>query len=67
MNCKVRRDESLTWRLAQAAKSIDPSVRPEQDDTADFEKAENGTMLNKDERSAFDQLLGTIKVDKSAK
>ncbi|MEL6570651.1 MAG: DNA primase [Pseudomonadota bacterium] len=60
-------DESLTWRLAQAAKSVDTSVRQKEDDTADFEKADNGTMLNKDERSAFDALLGTIKVDKSSK
>ncbi len=60
-------DESLTWRLAQAAKSVDTSVREKEDDTADFEKADNGTMLNKDERSAFDALLGTIKVDKPSK
>lgn len=60
-------DESLTWRLAQAAKAVDTSVRESTDDTADFEKADNGTMLNKDERSAFDKLLGTIKIDKSFK
>jgi len=58
-------DESLTWRLAQAAKAIDTSVRESTDDTADFEKADNGTMLNKDERDAFDKLLGTIKIDKT--
>lgn len=50
-------DEGLTWRLSQAAKSIDTSVRPDTDDTADFVKVENGSMLNKDERSAFDKLL----------
>ncbi|MEO9864955.1 MAG: DNA primase [Yoonia sp.] len=50
-------DEGLTWRLSQAAKSIDTSVRPDTDDTADFVKVENGSMLNKDERSAFDRLL----------
>ncbi len=50
-------DESLTWRLSQAAKAIDTSVRPDSDDTADFVKVENGSMLNKDERSAFDKLL----------
>lgn len=60
-------DESLTWRLAQAAKAVDTSVRPDSDDTADFEKADNGTMLNKDERSAFDKLLGTIRIDKPTK
>lgn len=58
-------DEGLTWRLAQAARALDPSVRDTVDETADFEKADNGTMLNKDERSAFDKLLGTIKIDKS--
>jgi DNA primase len=60
-------DESLTWRLAQAAQAVDTSVRESTDETADFEKADNGTMLNKDERSAFDKLLGTIKIDKSSK
>ena len=58
-------DESLTWRLAQAAKAIDTSVKESTDDTADFEKADNGTMLNKDERSAFDKLLGSIRIDKT--
>lgn len=50
-------DESLTWRLSQAAQSIDTSVRPDSDDTADFVRVENGAMLNKDERSALDQLI----------
>ncbi|MFT4914871.1 MAG: DNA primase [bacterium] len=50
-------DEGLTWRLTQAAKSIDTSVRPDSDDTADFVKVENGSMLNKDERSVFGKLL----------
>ena len=50
-------DESLTWRLSQAARAIDTSVRSDSDDTADFIKVENGSMLNKDERSAFDKLL----------
>ena len=58
-------DEGLTWRLAQAAKALDPSMPDQGDDTAEFEKAENGTMLNKDERSEFDKLLGSIRIDKS--
>lgn len=63
-------DESLTWRLSQAAKAIDTSVRKETDDTADFVKVENGSMLNKDERSAFDKLIESIRssnTDKGAK
>jgi len=60
-------DESLTWRLSQAAKSIDTSVRPDTDDTADFVKVENGAMLNKDERSAFDKLLESINAPKPDK
>ncbi len=60
-------DESLTWRLAQAARMMDTSVREAQDETTDFEKADNGTMLNKEEKSAFDQLLETIKAGKPTK
>ena len=57
-------DEGLTWRLAQAAKAIDTTLREEKDAAADFERAENGALLDKDERDAFEKLLGTIKVEK---
>jgi len=59
-------DESLTWRLSQAAAAIDTSMRKDDDDSLDFEKADNGSLLNKDERSAFDRLLGGIQIDKSS-
>jgi len=57
-------DESLTWRLSQAAAAIDTSMRKEDDDTMDYEKADNGSLLNKEERSAFGSLLDAIKIDK---
>ena len=60
-------DEGVTWRLARAAASIDTSVRREADDSGDFETARNGVKLNKDERSAFENLLGGLTMDKDKK
>ncbi|MEJ6397778.1 DNA primase [Yoonia sp. 208BN28-4] len=57
-------DESVTWRLAKAAAAVDTSVRRETNDTADFETAENGAKLSKDERSAFDDMLSRISLTK---
>ncbi len=60
-------DESTTWRLARAAASIDTSIRKDTDDSADYETAKNGVLLNKDERSAFDSLLESLSADKVKK
>jgi DNA primase len=53
-------DEGLTWRLGQAAAAIDRSARGAQQAGAEYEVAENGARVNKEERNAFDQLLGKI-------
>ena len=58
-------DEGVTWRLARAAALIDTSIRKDTDNSGDYETAENGVMLNKDERSAFDDLLGALSIEKS--
>ena len=52
-------DERLTWRLAQAAESTrlagaDPTDRTE------FETGPNGAKVRRDERDAFEALLGQI-------
>ena len=58
-------DEHLTWRLARAARAIDPTVRPEDapDDGA-FEKSENGVLLSREERGSFADLLSRIRIEK---
>ena len=53
-------DEGVTWRLSRAAASVDTTIRKDEDDSAEYDKAENGALLNKSERSALDDLLGKI-------
>ena len=53
-------DEGLTWRLGEAARNADRAQRSGQEDTAEYDIAENGAHISRDERSAFDALLGSI-------
>jgi DNA primase len=53
-------DEGLTWRLAQASAAVDKAGRGDDDDTAEYAVGDNGALMKKDERSAFDQLLDQI-------
>ena len=53
-------DEGLTWRLSRAAASVDVTARKVTDDSAEFEKGDNGALINKNERSALNELLGRI-------
>ena len=59
-------DENLTWRLARAAKAVDVTGKPEgKDDDADFEVADNGAKLSKDDRAYRDEIWAGIKIEKS--
>jgi DNA primase len=53
-------DEGLTWRLSQAAEAQNRAVRSESEDKAQYDVGPNGAKLSRDERSAFDQMLGKI-------
>lgn len=53
-------DEGLTWRLGQAARAMDRAGRGDDEDKAEYETGPNGAKMKKDERSAFDELLGQI-------
>ena len=53
-------DEGLTWRLAQATAAVDRAGRGDDDDRAEYDVSDNGMLVNKDERDAFDQLLDQI-------
>ena len=59
-------DEGLTWRLAQASAALDKAGRGDNEDKAEYAVGENGARMKKDERSAFDQLLGQINFAKGA-
>jgi DNA primase len=59
-------DEGLTWRLSQAAASMNGAGPQDNDDKADFETAANGAKLDKDERSAFDDALSQIALTKKS-
>ncbi|MCV6824942.1 MULTISPECIES: DNA primase [Halocynthiibacter] len=53
-------DEGMTWRLSQAAEARNKASRSEGEDKAAYDIAENGTKMNREERSAFDGLLAKI-------
>ncbi len=58
-------DEGVTWRLSEAARAADLAIRSGQEDTAEYDLGDNGARISKDERSAWDTLLETIRFDKS--
>ena len=53
-------DEGVTWRLGQAVRALDRADRGDGEDRTEYETGPNGARMNKDERSAFDALLGKI-------
>jgi DNA primase len=57
-------DEAMTWRLRQAAEARNRAMRSQQEDRAEYDLGDNGARINRDERSAFDALLGKISYSK---
>ena len=53
-------DEGLTWRLGQAAEALNSATRSDDDDTAEYDIGPNGARLKRDEKNAFDELIGRI-------
>jgi len=58
-------DEGITWRLQQAAEARNKAERSQTEDKTEYETGENGAMINRDERSAFEQLLDRIEYGKT--
>ncbi|MDE9449311.1 DNA primase [Aliiroseovarius sp. Z3] len=58
-------DEGVTWRLGQAAEARNKALRSQTEDKATYEVADNGTLLNRDERDALDKLLAQISPKKT--
>ncbi|WP_439521218.1 DNA primase [Marivita sp.] len=57
-------DETLTWRLSQAAEARQSAQRAQSEDKAEYDRGPNGAAINRDERSAFAALMETIRFDK---
>ncbi len=57
-------DEGITWRLGQAAEARNKAARSETEDKASYDTADNGASLNREERDAFENLLGKISFNK---
>ena len=57
-------DEGLTWRLKKAAESVDRAGRGDTEDRAQYDTGDNGARMLRDERDAFEDLLGSIDFEK---
>ena len=59
-------DETLTWRLKEAASAQESATLSVHKDTAEYDLAENGARINRDERRAFEALMTQITRVKSS-
>jgi DNA primase len=57
-------DEDVTYRLSQAVKAVQESVRSAEENKAEFDLGANGAKMDKGERSALDALVETIRYSK---
>ena len=57
-------DESVTYRLGQAAEARNRALRSQQQDRAEYDRAENGARINRDEKARLDTLLEQISTSK---
>lgn len=60
-------DETVTWRLAQAAEVRNRAGRLPEEDDVDFDIGPNGAQVDRRERSALDSLVSQIRFDKGRK
>ena len=59
-------DETLTWRLKEAASAQESATLSVHKDTTEYDLAENGARINRDERRAFEALMTQITPAKSS-
>jgi DNA primase len=57
-------DETLTWRLSQAAAARQIAQKAQSEDKAEYDLGPNGAAINREERSAFAALMETIRFEK---
>jgi len=54
-------DEGLTWRLSEARRAADRALRSGQEDKAEYDVGNNGARISRNERSALDALIASIR------
>ncbi|MFK7940879.1 MAG: DNA primase [Roseovarius sp.] len=57
-------DESVTYRLGQAAEARNRAVRSQQEDRAEYDLADNGARIKREEKARLDALLNEITYSK---
>ncbi|WP_371227500.1 DNA primase [Roseovarius sp. 2305UL8-3] len=57
-------DESVTWRLGQAAEAHNKALRSESEDKAEYDTSDNGARIKRDEKAQFEALLDQITYSK---
>ncbi len=60
-------DEGITWRLTQAAEARNRAERSQTEDKTQYETGDNGARINREERTALNQLLDQIDFAKGAR
>ncbi|MBV0912812.1 DNA primase [Anianabacter salinae] len=60
-------DEGLTHRLRQAADARNKALKSQTEDRTEYEIGPNGALISRDEKSAFESLLGQIAFGKGTK
>lgn len=60
-------DETDLWRLGRAAEVKNKASLSDTDDKAEYDRADNGVRVKRDERSALDDLVGKITFSKDEK
>lgn len=60
-------DEAVTHRLSAAREAVERAIRPQDRDKGDFELARNGARISREEKGAFEAILGTIRFEKGRK
>jgi DNA primase len=53
-------DETLTWRVRQAAEARNRALRSENEDRAQYDIADNGARMNREERDELNRIMSTI-------
>lgn len=57
-------EEALTWRLRQASDAMQLAQKAAQEDTAEYDVADNGAQVNRDEKKMFENLYASIRFSK---
>lgn len=60
-------DEAVTHRLSAAREAVERAIRPQSRDKGDFELGQNGARISREEKGAFEAILGTIRFEKGRK